>query len=238
MFGKEDSNNIEYLNHAIKESHKIIPQLRKSEKKKIGELAVEDSYNDSQIPIRLLRMIIDLTRAKLHTGKTESNKEKKKENTKLAFIVRYQNYDIQMLNLSSMIHKEETQETIPLAALDKHEPMIVYKYDKTIWNKMFNYKETVKEYVQDCELKMECNCPSSKFSDKDHGHVVTGDLHIIKNKKLRELFKKGPNYREKKNIYWKKTMSVKRRYQVIHQKMAWQSWNTWRMFLRMEDNSF
>ena len=209
MFGKEeDSNNIEYLNQAIKESHKIIPQLRKSEIKKIGELALEDSYNDSHIPIRLLHMMIDLTRAKLQTGKTESNKEKKKENTKLAFIIRYPNHGIQMLNLGSMTHKEEIKETIPLAALDKHEPMIVYKYDRTIRNKIFNYKETVEEYVQDCELKMECNCSSSQFSDKDHEHVVTGDLHIIKNQKLRELFKKGPNYREKKAIIWKKTMSL------------------------------
>ena len=117
-----------------------------------------------------------------------------------------------MLNLGSMIHKEEIKEIIPLAALDKHEPMIVYKYDKTIRNKIFNYKETVEEYVQDCELKMECNCASSKFSDKDHGYVVTGDLNIIKNKKLRELFKKGPNYREKKAINWKKTVSLLKEY--------------------------
>ena len=48
--------------------------------------------------------------------------------------------------------------------------------------KIFNYKETVEEYVQDCELNMECNCSSSKFSDKDHGHVVTVDLPIIKTK--------------------------------------------------------
>ena len=45
--------------------------------KKISELTLEDSYNDSHIPIRLLHMIIDLTRAKLQTGKTEINKEKK-----------------------------------------------------------------------------------------------------------------------------------------------------------------
>ena len=139
MFDKEeDSNNVEYLNQAIKESHKIIPQLRKSEVKKIGELALEDSYNNSHVPIRLLHMIIDLTRAKLQTGNTESNKEKKKVNTKLACIIRYQNHGIQMLNLGSMIHKEEIKETIPLAALDKHEPMIVYKYDETIRNKIFN----------------------------------------------------------------------------------------------------
>ena len=55
---------------------------------------------------------------------------------------------------------------------------------------------------------MECNCSSSKFSDKDHGHVITSDLNIINNKKLRELFKKRPNYWEKKAINWKKTVSL------------------------------
>ena len=47
-----------------------------------------------------------------------------------------------MLNLGSMIHKEEINETIPLAAQDKHEPMIVYKYDKNIRNKIFISSKT------------------------------------------------------------------------------------------------
>ena len=155
---------VEWLNQAIKESHKIIPQLRRFEVKKIGELALEDSYNDSHTPIRLLHMITDFTRAKLQTRKTEINKE----NTKSAFIVWWQNHCTQVLNLRSAIHKEEMKETIPLAAVDKDEPMIVYKYDKTIRNKIFNSKETVEEYVRDCELKMGCNCSCSKFSNKDH----------------------------------------------------------------------
>ena len=32
------------------------------------------------------------------------------------------------------------------------------------------------------------------------GHVVTGDLRVIKDAKVRELVNKGPSYREQNNI--------------------------------------
>ena len=39
------------------------------------------------------------------------------------------------------------------------------------------------------------------FVDANHGHVLTGDLRIITNFKLRKLVSEGPNFR--------KAMSVK-----------------------------
>ena len=47
-----------------------------------------------------------------------------------------------------------------------------------------------------------CGCSHSDFSDKHHGHIITGDLRLIKNNKLRKLFAKGPKYRETKFIDW------------------------------------
>ena len=52
---------------------------------------------------------------------------------------------------------------------------------------------------------MNCSCDTSDFLDKDHGHVVTGDINIVVNTELRSLFRKGPNYREPKFINWRKT---------------------------------
>ena len=34
------------------------------------------------------------------------------------------------------------------------------------------------------------------------GHVVTGNLHIVENRHIRELLVKGPSYREQNNINW------------------------------------
>ena len=47
-----------------------------------------------------------------------------------------------------------------------------------------------------------CDCKSSTFCYEPHGHIITGDLCIVKNRKLRCLLSKGPKYREKNTIDW------------------------------------
>ena len=50
---------------------------------------------------------------------------------------------------------------------------------------------------------MVCSCNSSRYNYESCGHVVTGDLGIIKDVKLRNLISKGPTYREQNNIDWR-----------------------------------
>ena len=50
---------------------------------------------------------------------------------------------------------------------------------------------------------MDCSCSSSNYKYEPCGHVVTGDLSIIKDIKLRNLIKKRPTYREQNNIDWR-----------------------------------
>ena len=47
-------------------------------------------------------------------------------------------------------------------------------------------------------------CKKYYVTDKNHGHVLTGDLRIITNSKLRKLVSKGPNFREAMSINWNK----------------------------------
>lgn len=49
-----------------------------------------------------------------------------------------------------------------------------------------------------------CDCSNSKLCDPDHGHIVTGNLDVITNRKLRSLLAKGPSYREAEIIDWDK----------------------------------
>ena len=83
----------------------------------------------------------------------------------------------------------------------------------TIRNKIFNYKETV-ESINTDDLDTfgtnlpSCQCQDSPFVDPDHGHIMTGDLSFVKNKHLRKLISKGPNYREPRNINWNKCREV------------------------------
>ena len=53
-----------------------------------------------------------------------------------------------------------------------------------------------------------CQCNTSKFCYEAHGHVITGDLMVIENVKLRELVAKGPKYREPNKINWQSTETM------------------------------
>ena len=53
-----------------------------------------------------------------------------------------------------------------------------------------------------------CQCNESKFCYEPHGHVITGDLRVIENAKLRELVAKGPKYREPGRVNWKATETM------------------------------
>ena len=50
-------------------------------------------------------------------------------------------------------------------------------------------------FLQD-DTTLPCNCANSPFADKHHNHIITGDLKIVENNKLRKLLSKGPNHRE------------------------------------------
>ena len=193
------------INKAVSEALKVIPQLRKSEVKKIGELALEDLYNDTNIPSRVLHVISDLSRAKLCNYMKTPKTKKKNQEKKIACVVRYMNHGTGMINLGSILRKEDINETLPRSMMKEETPRLVYKYTPTIRSKIFNYRQTAEDYIEDSEVNMTCTCIESQFIDVNHGHVVTGNLDIIDNKELRNIFQKGPSYREKKAINWRFT---------------------------------
>ena len=53
-----------------------------------------------------------------------------------------------------------------------------------------------------------CLCKESKFCYEPHGHVITGDLRVIGNVRLRELIAKGPKYREPNRMSLKATETM------------------------------
>ncbi len=71
-------------------------------------------------------------------------------------------------------------------------------------NYIINYNDTISNlFLTEYENGIpSCNCDKSKYCYAPHGHVITGDLKIINNKKLRSLVSKGPKYREQNIINW------------------------------------
>ena len=209
VFKVETGYNPGRISTAISKACKIIPSMRISEIQKLGIIALDDTMEETCIPIRVLQVILDICKRRLNRKENKKTRTEVTNTRKidLAFIVRYQNHGIDKLKINSILQSQEAKDAIPTNTNEDSEPMLVYKYLPTIRGKIFNYKNTVKEYVHHNHEEIECDCSKSKFKDKDHNHVVTGELGIINNKRLRKLFSKGPNFREKQTIDWKKTYS-------------------------------
>ena len=82
-------------------------------------------------------------------------------------------------------------------------PIVSFKYTKTIGGKIFNQKKVVEDLNVDIGTSnMYCECNASEYCYGPVGHVITGDLSIIRDAKLRSLIEKGPSYREQNQVNW------------------------------------
>ena len=77
---------------------------------------------------------------------------------------------------------------------DKEPPIISYQYTNTVANKLFNFSSTLSDLDITNYLSnpQHCQCNTSKFCYEPHGHVITGDLMVIENVKLRDLSTENP----------------------------------------------
>ena len=93
---------------------------------------------------------------------------------------------------------------------DQSVPIISYAYTIPIESKTVNYKRVFHDLnIDDFKSKPPgCTCASSPFIYNPTGHVITGDLKIINNTFLRDVFAKGPKYREPKSINWKHDFKI------------------------------
>ena len=114
------------------------------------------------------------------------------------------------INLSSILHLNTVKNFFPDKLKINEPPSVVYSLGKIIMNKILYYKETVSSIDTNDNTSygtgiVECDCQQHKdFVDENRGHVLTGDLRIISNSKLRKLVSKDPNFYEAMSTNWKK----------------------------------
>ena len=107
-----------------------------------------------------------------------------------------------MVDLPRILNSKKVGAAIP-NYLKGPPPIVSYTYTRTIGGKIFNNRRTVEELdVENGTEGMQCSCSSSEYKYDLCGHVLTGDLSIIRDVKLRNLIRKGPVFREQNNIDW------------------------------------
>ena len=111
--------------------------------------------------------------------------------------VHYHNKGIEMIGLPQILNSRYVRSAIPPFLNNKEPPMVSYSYTRTISGRIFNQKSVVEELDLTRGTEgMCCDCSNSSYCYERAGHVMTGDLTIIWDAKLRSLVRKGPSYRE------------------------------------------
>ena len=87
---------------------------------------------------------------------------------------------------------------------------ISYSYTRSVASKIFNYKASLQQLDFQGLSKdpPPCNCSDSQFLYAPCGHIVAGDLNIVRNIKLRDLLRKGQKYREPVSYSWHQNFGI------------------------------
>ena len=188
----------------------IISSLSKS---KLKELAIllNDFITDQTEDFLYLHWylaLIDQVETKLFVKKQDSPKKFKTKNKLNIFFI---NKGVEIINLPKILRSKNVSSKMPSSMSKDDIPMVTYKLQPPIRSKIFNHKKFVESldiesFIQN-ETIIPCNCQNSQFKDPDHGHIITGDLRIVHNNKLRKLITKGPKYRQPSTISWDKAKS-------------------------------
>ena len=121
--------------------------------------------------------------------------------------INFCNKGIDFINLPQILNNAELIKLLP-QSFNNESPMVVFDLAKPIRSKIFNHKKTIQQLDVDAFLAdpsiLPCPCADSPFKDSHHGHIITGDLKIVQNNKLRKLLVKGPKFRESERICWNK----------------------------------
>ena len=124
--------------------------------------------------------------------------------------IKFANKGIDALRLSNILNNSFVKDKIPPYFKYQESPCISYTYTQSVASKIFNYKQSLKrlDAHQLSPNPTPCTCSTSAFIYQPCGHVVTGDLNIVSNSKLRNLLSKGPKYREPRSFTWRENFEI------------------------------
>ena len=172
-----------------------------------GLILESTNFDYSSAEYTVTAIILDIANYRLFRPvKSDVPAEKPKHFMKIQFL----NKAVDAINLPAHLQSTSVTDKIPVYFKDKEPPTVSNEYTSTVANKLFNFSPAlsnlnVSEYLSNPQT---CQCNKSKFCYKPHGHIITGDLSVIENAKLRELVAKGPKYREPSRVNWKATETI------------------------------
>ena len=184
-----------------------VSSFNKKDLKKLADIVsdmLSTSANRSEFS-QWYSVVLDLIDSKLYKPKAPKTKKPPPSNICHVF---FDNKAVEKINLSRILNDPIIKSSVPLSAKKFERPTVIYKLSQNIGSKIFNFNKFVSSLnitgsPNDLSA-LPCKCNNSPYTDQHHGHIMTGNLSLIKNNRLRALFSKGPKYREPKSVDWDK----------------------------------
>ena len=118
-----------------------------------------------------------------------------KTNHKRHFIkVPFINKGAEFIDLHSIFKDRSVTSSIPSYLNNSEPPIICYKYNKPIRNTTLNFNKLVSDLNIHAYTPQAWDCKDSKFNYSVAGHVLTGNLKIISDSRIRLIISKDPKY--------------------------------------------
>ena len=109
-----------------------------------------------------------------------------------------------------MLNQKSVQSRIPPYFQYKESPCISYSYARSVASKIFNNKASLQQINSEdlSNNPTPCSRCDSEFLYALYGHIVTGDLSIVRNQNLKDVLRKGPKYRELVLFSWHQNFDI------------------------------
>ena len=108
------------------------------------------------------------------------------------------------ISVLRILDKGSVTSSIPAYFQNSEPPIICYKYNKLIRNTVFNFNKLVSDLDIHANTPESWDCKDSKFIYPAAGHIMTGNLKIISDSRIRYIVSKCPKYRFPSRIGFKK----------------------------------
>ena len=192
------------LSNVINFARVSLLAMNKTNLKKTAVLLNELINKGNNVKLQWTLAALDIIESKIY--KPPINKPKRKPPSNICKI-HFDNKGIEYINVSRIFHEQSVKSALP-NHINFDTPTVVYNLESPIYSKIFNFNKFVSqldinEFLKDNSI-LPCNCAGSRFKDPHHQHILTGNLDIVENKKLKNLFHKGPKFRENKPVDWDK----------------------------------
>ena len=114
------------------------------------------------------------------------------ETFKSYLVINFEHKYIDALNIPQLIHNQALMSCFPIK---ETYPKISFKYSQTLGSMVFNYAKFSKElHIENLEHYV-CECNQSLFKDEFHNHIITGNLNVLEDNELINIFNFGSKFR-------------------------------------------